>query len=346
LGCAALMSAALVTLSACDQFEDPDIAQISGIEPDSGAIGSLVVIEAENLLDNTVVVFQPELQSPVAALFLDFVVTIVPEGATSGDVLLETGGERSSSRGAFTVVQPPPSTPAFFETATGERILTTAAAPPERVFVGGCGTSLAGDDGAAAVSLPFAFPFYGRPQLEMFVSTNGLITFGQPRPCDNRAQQQNDFVTADKIAVLNIDLEPGIGGEVRVNASNPEKVVVTWTEVPLCGLEETSNTFQGVLFPDGRIRMNYGYVATRGVATGCTRDVPFGSLVGITPLSPTRVSNASFSVQSPVTIGPQDAVFEPFFVDRFFNLESRSLLFTPVQEGGVFSGYRIELLPA
>jgi hypothetical protein len=335
-----------LALAGCDQFEDPDIAQIRAIEPDSGAIGSVVQIDAENLLDNTHVIFNEEVESPVTALFVDRVVTIVPEGATTGDVVLETGGERSSSRRSFTVLPAPPSTPAFFETQTGERIATDEPINPSSpAFVGGCPTNApAGDDGAARVVLPFTFPFYGRPHIEMFVATNGIITFGEPRPCDNNGNT-SDFATADKIAVVGFDLEPGLGGEVRVNASNAEKVIVTWSEVPLCALDETSNTFQAVLFPDGRIRANFGLLSTRGVSTACTADRVFGSIVGLAPLAASRLVQASFGIQSPLTIGPQDAVFEPFFVDRFFNLENRSLLFTPLQDAGVFNGYRVEVLP-
>jgi hypothetical protein len=324
------------SLPACDQFEDPDIAQIRSIDPDSGAVGSLVVIEAENLLDNTRVIFANEVASRVAALFLDRVAAVVPAGAVSGEVVLETGGERSSSRAEFTVIPAPPSTPAFFETETGAPIAT---------FSGGCGSALAVDDGFAAFDLPFTFPFYGRPQSEMFVTTNGLITFGAPRPCDNNGNT-SDFATADKIAVLGLDLDPGSGGEVRVNTTDPEKVVVTWSEVALCGLEETSNTVQAVLFPDGRIRMNFGYLSTRGVGTQCRSDFVSGSIVGITPLAPSRLVQVTYTVEPSRAIGPDEAVFNPFFVDRFFDLENRALLFTPLLEAGVFSGYRIELLPA
>lgn len=331
-----LAAVSVSALAACDQFEDPDIAQIGSIDPDSGAVGSLVMIEAENLLNNTRVVFFDEVESPIAALFVDDrVATIVPEGAETGDVVLETGGERSSSRAPFTVIPPPPSTPAFFEDATG---------PAVAAFEGGC-RSEPEDDGFARFTLPFQFPFYGRPQTEMFVTTNGQITFGSPRPCDNSGRT-GDFNTADKISALTLDLEPGIGGAVRVNATDPNQVVVTWSEVPLCGLEETSNTFQAVLFPDGRIRMNFGYLSTRGVGTQCLADDVSNSLVGITPLTVQRLVQVSYFVQPTVTIGPQEGVFNQYFVDRFFDLENRSLLFTPLAEGGIFSGYRVELLPA
>lgn len=327
----AILAAALL-LGGCDQFEDPDIAQIRSIEPDSGAVGSLVEIEADNILDDTRVVFPEEIQSRVAVQFLDRVVTVVPAGAVSGEIVLESGGERSSSRVPFTVVPAPPSTPPFFESATGSRVET---------FTGGCGTASATDDGFVAVALPFPFPFYGRAQTQMFVTTNGLITFGEPDPCENDDRLSG---AADRIAVLTLDLQPGIGGEVRVNASDSEKVVVTWREVPICGLPETSNTFQAVLFPDGRIRMNFGYISTRGVGTQCLRDVVSGSATGITPVDATALVRPTYTAQPNLTIGPGQGVVSPFFVGRLFDLENRSLLFTPLQEGDVFSGYRVELL--
>jgi hypothetical protein len=323
-------------LGACDQFEDPDVAVIESIDPDSGAVGSLVVIQADNLFDRTRVIFHDDVASPVAAVFSDErVVTIVPEGATAGQVRLETAGQRGASRADFKVVPAPPSTPAFFDDDVGS---------PVTDFIP-CTNRTATDDGYAQLTLPFAFPFYGRPQTEMFVATNGLISFGQPRPCDNSGGPQ-DFATADKIVVLGYDLSPGDHGQVLANVSDLSKVVVTWSEVALFLLPETSNTMQAVLFPDGRIRMNFGYISTRGIgAVQPLLNNLTGSLTGLTPIAPTDLVEVTFTVQPLVDVGPSEAVDQRFFVDRFFDLENRSLLFTPLDTGGVFAGYRAELLP-
>jgi hypothetical protein len=180
----------------------------------------------------------------------------------------------------------------------------------------------------------------------MFVSKNGLVSFNEPRPCDNNGNT-SDFATADKIVVLGYDLSPGDAGRVLVNVSDPSKVVVTWSEVALFGLPETSNTLQLVLFPDGRIRLNYGYVSTRGIGAGQPFvDTIQGSILGITPIAPADLVDVTFSVQPTVDIAPSDAIANRFFVDRFFDLQNRSLLFTPIVTGGVFGGYRAELLPA
>ena len=115
-------------------------------------------------------IFADDVESPIALLFInDLVVTIVPEGAETGDVRLETGGELSSSRAAFRVVPAPPARSAQFDPQVGTPIPS---------FNGGCGSDPL-DDGFAAVPLPFSFPFYGRPQTQMFVTTNGVITFGE-----------------------------------------------------------------------------------------------------------------------------------------------------------------------
>ncbi len=323
------------SFAACDQFEDPDIGRIRSIAPDSGAVGALVVIQSENLFSRTTVVFEDDVDSPLAAVFVgDRIVTVVPRGAVSGPIRIETGGERGGSSADFRVVAAPPSTPAFFEDAVG----TVATG-----FTGGCGASNPGDDGFVTVVLPFTFPFYGRPQTEMFVNVNGTISFGSPRPCDNDGDLR-DLTTAAKISVLGIDLAVITGGQLFVNASDPAQAVVTWREVALCGLPETSHTLQAVLYPDGRIRLNYGYVSMRGLGTQCLSDRVTGSVVGIAPLAPSNVQTATFSAQPTLTIGPAEAVGNPFLLDRLFDLENRSLLFTPLTEGGVFGGYRIELI--
>ncbi|HEY7462236.1 MAG TPA: hypothetical protein VIC59_10225 [Gemmatimonadota bacterium] len=327
-----------LALAACDQFESPDVARIESIDPDSGAIGSLVILQSQNLFNNTLVVFHDDVPSPMAAVFSDErIVTIVPEGATSGDVRVETAGERGSSRVNFTVIPPPPTTPAFFEDATGAPATDFLPCPGRDPL----------DDGYAQVTLPFPFPYYGREQLQMFVSMNGLVSFDAPRPCDN-AGDTRDFATppTDKVALLGFDLARD-GGQVLVNVSDPAQVVVTWSDVALFALDETSNTFQLVLYPDGRIRMNYGYLSTRGIgATQPLLNGVTGSITGITSLNATNLVDVTFTVQSPIEIGPSDAIVNRFFLDRFCDLENRSLLFTPREVGGVFAGYRAELLPA
>jgi hypothetical protein len=328
-----------LAFAGCDQFEDPDLAQIQFLEPDSGAVGALVQIGAENLFNNTRVLFEDRVPSRVAALFLDRVVAVVPEGAVSGDIRLETGGELSSSRAFFKVIAEPPTTPAFFEDQTGQAVTS---------FIGGCATGAPGsDDGAAQFALPFAFPFYGRPQEQVFVATNGIVTFGEPRPCDNNGNT-SDFTTDDKIAVLGFDLQPGIGGEVLVNVADPGQVVVTWSEVALCGLPETSNTFQLVLFPDGRIRMNFGYLSTDGVGIACPLGAAAtGSISGITPSTPSGSHEVTYAaLAGPSLAEPQEFIVDRFFIGRLFAVENRSVLFTPLEESGVFAGYQVELLPA
>ena len=91
--------------------------------------------------------------------------------------------------------------------------------------------------------------------------------------------------------------------------------------------------------------MNFGYFSTRGVATGCLVNVASGSVTGITPLAPATLRRVTFTAEAPLTVGTQEGLYNPFFVSSYFNLENRSLLFTPIAEAGVFSGYRVEFVP-
>jgi hypothetical protein len=43
---------------------------------------------------------------------------------------------------------------------------------------------------------------------------------------------------------------------------------------------------------------------------------------------------------------PQEFIVDRFFIGRLFAVENRSVLFTPLEESGVFAGYQVELLPA
>ena len=138
------------------------------------------------------------------------------------------------------------------------------------------------DDDSRLVSLPFAFPFFGATYREVYVNSDGNLTFTAP---DNASTQRSlGRMTAGppRIAPLFDDLNPALtAGGVRVLAET-SRVVISWVKVPEYSDTNsgTAQTFQARLYADGRIEFSYAGAAPTGAVVGI---VP-GNLQGATSI--------------------------------------------------------------
>ncbi len=119
------------------------------------------------------------------------------------------------------------------------------------------------DDGFSdAIPLPFAFSFYGEDYDELYVNTNGYLTFiGDQDPLwanrllpDNTANQAMIGVWWD-----DMNLIPGEdgGGEIYVWDDSDSMVVVTWDGVLGWGDRGGPYTFQAILKANGCVTFQY-----------------------------------------------------------------------------------------
>jgi chitodextrinase len=126
-------------------------------------------------------------------------------------------------------------------------------------------TTFSGDDNVTSLPLPFSFPFYGQRYQQLYVSTNGLITFGAansafiPQPIPSNAQP-NGF-----IAPFWRDLYVGLR-QISIASSDSEFVIAFNGVRDLCCSTPT-HTFEVILRPDGTIILQYGAI-TMNVTTG------------------------------------------------------------------------------
>jgi protocatechuate 3,4-dioxygenase beta subunit len=86
------------------------------------------------------------------------------------------------------------------------------------------------DDGSAQIALPFPFSFYGETYTDVYVGTNGYVTFGAPDT--NYGNDLDTFAQlapriAPKFRDWVTDQDPD-GAGVYVNTALPDRVVVTW----------------------------------------------------------------------------------------------------------------------
>lgn len=138
------------------------------------------------------------------------------------------------------------------------------------------------DDSSQAVPLPFAFSFYGKTYTEVFVNSDGNLTFGQAES-SSAARSLSRLVNGPpRIAPLFADLDPGVAGSVTARPE-ADRFVVAWTEVPQYGLRD-KNSFQVTLWADGRVDFTYGRDLTRTLQEGVVGIAPGNAEGGLTPV--------------------------------------------------------------
>ena len=140
------------------------------------------------------------------------------------------------------------------------------------------GTVIAGltnvDDASVSIPIGFTFPFYGVANTTVFVSSNGLLTFGT----GNTAFTNADLTTTPaqaSIAAFWDDLHTG-GGQPASNVffqvsgeGSDQHLTIQWNQIRFFtgGVAGDTITYQAQLFADGRIQINYQDLAS-GAAAG------------------------------------------------------------------------------
>jgi hypothetical protein len=164
-----------------------------------------------------------------------------------------------------------------------------------------------GDDDTRNVVLPFAFPFYGATYNRLYVNSDGNFTFGAGDISTSDRSLGRMTAGLPRIAGFFEDLNATSGGEVRIT-SQPSLFAVSWIGVPEFATGQR-NTFQIVLYPDGRIVLAY-------------QTVNFSSaVVGIAPGN----RQGGTSVVSFLTGSSSD--FTGAVVERFSNIEEVDTVF-------------------
>ncbi|MGY5877034.1 MAG: hypothetical protein RTU30_14885, partial [Candidatus Thorarchaeota archaeon] len=117
------------------------------------------------------------------------------------------------------------------------------------------------DEDGSYYSLPWQFEFYGTNTVDLYVGSNGIISF-TTEPMDNSGSfPSSDFEDTFAIAPFWTDLVPA--GNIYVKEfSNPDRVVIQYDNIdydPDVG-EGLAGTFQVVIFPWGDIEMRYDWL--------------------------------------------------------------------------------------
>ena len=167
-----------------------------------------------------------------------------------------------------------------------------------------------GDDDSRQLALPFPFPFYGASYVRLFLNSDGNLTFGAPDLATSDRSLGRMTAGSPRIAAFFEDLDPSAAGEVRVT-SEPGRFAVSWIAVPeySAALTGPRNTFQIVLYPNGRVDLAFETMTSRSAVVG----IAPGGVQGGTAV-------VSFTSGSP-------ANFNGAIAERFSNLEEIDTVF-------------------
>jgi uncharacterized protein (TIGR03437 family) len=123
-----------------------------------------------------------------------------------------------------------------------------------------------GDDDSRTFALPFAFPFYGATYTQVFLNSDGNLTFNSAESASTSRSVGRMTGGPPRISPLFDDLDPSKGGSVRFFA-DANHVVFSWVNV---ADYETGvpQTFQARLYADGGIQFSYAGVNPISAAVG------------------------------------------------------------------------------
>ncbi|MBA4148329.1 MAG: M36 family metallopeptidase [Verrucomicrobia bacterium] len=123
-----------------------------------------------------------------------------------------------------------------------------------------------GDDEFEKITLPANVSFYGNSAIELFIGSNGYITFGSGD--DTYVDTSDAHFTLPRISALFTDLVPPTNSVSWKAFTN--RIAVTYLNVAEYGTFRT-NSFQIELFFDSRIRITYLALETRNGVVGLSR---------------------------------------------------------------------------
>ncbi len=127
-----------------------------------------------------------------------------------------------------------------------------------------------GDDDAERVPLPFAFPFFDQTYSEVFVHSDGNVTFEEPEASSTSRSFARMAAGPPRIAPLFTDLDPSRPQAAVTAHLAANRLVVTWRDVPEFRFVGSGRrqTFQLTLHQDGRIEFHYRSINLTDIVAG------------------------------------------------------------------------------
>ena len=126
------------------------------------------------------------------------------------------------------------------------------------------------DDDSHAAALPFPFPFFGATWRQIYINSDGNLTFSEGDSASSDRSLGRFTAGPPRIAPLFSDLDPSRSQSGVLVTADPARFVVTWAAVPVYTASGigSSQTFQVRLYPDGRVEMAWNGITTSDAVVG------------------------------------------------------------------------------
>ncbi len=126
------------------------------------------------------------------------------------------------------------------------------------------------DDDSRTAALPFPFPFFGVTWRQIYINSDGNLTFGAGDSASSDRSLGRFTAGPPRIAPLFSDLDPSRSQRGALITADPTHFVVTWAAVPVytaTGIG-SAQTFQVRLYPDGRVEMFWNGISATDAVVG------------------------------------------------------------------------------
>ena len=163
-----------------------------------------------------------------------------------------------------------------------------------------------GDGESVALSLPFAFPFYGQAYHQLFVADDGFISLGQPPSFRLFSTHRQPTIAP---LYMNLVPAPALAQPRGIfYQATPEELIITWRQLPEARTE-LPNTFQLRLQPNGVIEFVYAAITPRATDGSSNNDGLW--LIGLLPGNGTALpTNTRFTTTAQAQALPNQALVE------------------------------------
>lgn len=161
-----------------------------------------------------------------------------------------------------------------------------------------------GDDAAVNVGISHTFPFYGVNWNDIWVNSNGAISFGGLMNTSGFFDDADFFNAIPKIAAYYMDLDPSAGGTVYFK-TDLLKTTITWVGISEWG-QSSPNTFQVVLQNTGTITISFNNIGTVSQSSG----LPIA--VGVHPGGGPPLDLIDYNVDTPYAGAGGHGIYEEY----------------------------------
>ncbi len=172
------------------------------------------------------------------------------------------------------------------------------------------------DDDSRKIDLGFAFPFYGASYPELYLNSDGNITFGEPDDKTVPRDKARFLTGAPRIAALYADMNPSASGKVSWGKTDPSTVFLRYHKVKRFdggGFGSVTVTLTAA----GQITLGYGNVSGSGY------------VIGISKGGAGNNANESDLAGGNFAYGGSNALFEEFSGGKTFDLANATVTFSP-----------------